>query len=696
MLMSKLDNPGLGGVPKVSIVSPRLDIGGTEKHISRILPELRRRGIDVSLFLLERGGRLESTLAASGVPIFGPTVTTGSLYQSIRCAWHLVCHLRKHRPDIVHFFLAEPYLIGSLASMLTGVKVRIMSRRSLANYQAQHLLLAPFERWLHRYTLVLLGNSKAVVDELAQECGNRAKIGLIYNGIESSPAISDATRAKFRRDLGLSDDSFVLTIVANLIEYKGHEDLLQALGLAHERLPPDWRLLIVGRDDGAGASLKTKAVALGLADHIRWLGECQDIDRFLNAADVAVLCSHEEGFSNSLIETMGRGLPAIATAVGGNIDAVIHGETGLLVPVRDPAALAEAILRMAGSLELRSNLGAAARRRVEQLFTLDGCVRRYLNLYKGIAETSYRTVQSIIDQPAGTAIDESLPPQVTVTVVIPVHNRSDILPRTLSSVGRQTFPKVEVVIVDDGSTEDITPAISDFHRFPLRVVRHQTQRGPAAARNSGIASARGSFIAFLDSDDEWLPTKIEQQVEFMVENDCQVSGTDFLIIKEGSEVITRSPHAPNPEFLFGCTISPGSTMMVTRHCLDRVGMFSEDLYRLEDWDWLLRCRRQFRVSILPTPLARIHSSPKTANPALVLHALETIDRRSGQYNISTLGLSKFKSTILLEKAAIYYRNGNIARAIAYGLLSFTAYPFRNKPFFEKIFSTGTTLMRRYF
>ena len=395
--MNWVDTRGAERAARVVIVSRRLDIGGTEKHIAQILPELRRRGIDASLFVLERGGALESPLAASGTPVFGPMFKKTVLFKRLRSAWHLFRHLRRHRPDIVHFFLPESYLVGSLASMFAGNKVHIMSRRSLANYQTRHPFLAPFERWLHSHTVVLLGNSRAVVGQLAQECSDLTKIGLIYNGVKRTPAISHDTRMKLRQDLGLSPDCLVLTIVANLIEYKGHRDLLDGLALVDDQLPQGWRLLIVGRDDGAGNLLKARAVANGINDHILWLGEHQDIDRFFSVADIAVLCSHEEGFSNSLIEAMAQGLPVIATAVGGNVDAVVHGETGLLVPVKAPKELGAAIVTLATESELRSRLGAAARSRAEDLFSVDVCGQRYMNLYTGMARVARMPVQSIID-----------------------------------------------------------------------------------------------------------------------------------------------------------------------------------------------------------------------------------------------------------------------------------------------------------
>lgn len=386
-------------IPKVLIVSHRLAIGGTENHLVHILPKLSQYGIAASLFLLERGGMLETVLAAKNVSIAGPPSASSNLHRVIQGGWHLYGHLRRHRTDIVHFFLPEPYLIGSLASMLAGAKVRVMSRRSLARYQQRHRILAVFEKWLHRHTHVLLGNSNAVVDDLIRECNDRSKIGLIYNGVEVPDQADDEVRKKAREDLGLSPNCLILVIVANLVFYKGHEDLLRALALAQEQLPREWQLLVIGRDDGIGSSLKETAASLGLGKHVVWFGECQDAERFFFVADIAVIASHEEGFSNSLIEAMARGLPVIATAVGGNLDAIVNGESGLLVPAKAPQALAQAIVSLADDPELRSSLGAAARCRVINLFSLEACVRRYANLYKSGAQFGRVAAQVLIEAP---------------------------------------------------------------------------------------------------------------------------------------------------------------------------------------------------------------------------------------------------------------------------------------------------------
>jgi glycosyltransferase involved in cell wall biosynthesis len=234
---------------------------------------------------------------------------------------------------------------------------------------------------LHRFTDVLLGNSTAVVEELVAECGDRSKVGLIYNGIDVPPAATPDRRMALRREFGIPADAFVIVVNANFIAYKGHADLFEALGQMKDRIARPWRLLLIGRDLGMAAALRQKATALGLADNVVWLEEYMNAPTVLPAADIAVVPSHQEGFSNSLIEAMACALPVIATRVGGNIDAIVDGESGLLVPARDSTALMAAISRLRDDIMLRQRFGAAARSRVKALFSLDTCVQRYLKLY---------------------------------------------------------------------------------------------------------------------------------------------------------------------------------------------------------------------------------------------------------------------------------------------------------------------------
>jgi len=385
--------------PQVVIVTSRLDIGGTERHLTRILPALKRRGIDIVLYVMERGGPLEAGLIDGGIRVEGPQ--PARFLHWPRATLALARFLQRERPAVVHFFLPRPYVYGSIAAELARHRRRVMSRRSLTDYRSRYPLLGSLERLLHRRTAALLGNSQAVVEQLTNEVDDPRKLALIHNGIELPKPVGVAERQRIRDMLSVAADTLVIAAVANLVAYKGHRDLIAALARVNASLP-SWRLLAVGRDDGIGLELKRQAEELEIAERILWLGERPDVGDLLAASDIFVLPSHQEGFSNALLEAMAAPVAPIATAIGGNVDAVTDNKTGLLVAPGDPASLAAAILRLANDPALRRSLADAARLRVRHSFTLDACVGRYAKLYRAISEPNPKPIGEILLDEADT------------------------------------------------------------------------------------------------------------------------------------------------------------------------------------------------------------------------------------------------------------------------------------------------------
>jgi glycosyltransferase involved in cell wall biosynthesis len=377
----------------VLIVIDSLDRGGAETHLWRTLPRLDRRRVAVRVFTLLRRGVLADALEAEGIPVLGPPSPRGGGLGLAAGAVRLVALLRRERPDIVHFFLPRSYLVGAPLAVAAGVRHRVMSRRSLHTYMAgKPAVLAAVERRLHHHMDALLGNSRAILEDLAEEGAPADRLVLLYNGIEVAAPPADRglaetgaqTGAKTRAALGLDAGAVVLCAVANLIAYKGHADLVEACA----RLPaePPWHLLLAGADpDGLAASLRQRAEALGIAGRVHVLGSRDDVPALLAASDIGVLASHEEGFPNAVLEYMAAGLPVVATAVGGTAEAVVDGETGHLVAPRDPAALAAALGSLAADPERRRRWGEAGRRRVAALFSLDASAGAYMALYERIA-----------------------------------------------------------------------------------------------------------------------------------------------------------------------------------------------------------------------------------------------------------------------------------------------------------------------
>ena len=197
------------------------------------------------------------------------------------------------------------------------------------------------------------------------------------------------------------------------------------------------------------------------------------------------------------------------------------------------------------------------------------------------------------------------PENPAVSVIIPAFNRAWCLRETLQSVLDQTFKNFEVIVVDDGST-DGTPDL--LHEFPqIRVHRWEDNRGVSAARNRGIAMARGEWICFLDSDDRWVKNKLQVQVDWMQAHpDCQSCYTDEIWIRNGARVNPRNKHRKYSGDIFRqclplCIISPSSIMM-RASVLETIGGFDTDLAACEDYDLWLRLASRYPVEFIPEQL----------------------------------------------------------------------------------------------
>lgn len=381
-----------GGYARVLFVALSLDVGGAERHLSSVLPELARRGWPVSIYCTNRLGVFAEPVRAAGVEVIGPPIervpgpqsTWRRLWATGRAGSRLVGVVRSVRPQIAHFFLPEPYVIGAPAALALRVPVCVMSRRGLNHYQRKWPGVRAIERRLHRRMSGVLANSQRVAADLLAEGCQPGQVGVIYNGVALDGLDVPIDRDALRQSLGIAPGSLVMIVVANLIDYKGHADLLAALAGVRDRLPHPWSLLCIGRDEGARAGLERMVEAKGLGANVRFLGVRSDVARLLSVSDISVLPSHEEGFSNAIIEAMAAGIPLVVTDVGGNAEAVGDGEHGFVVPPRDPAELGDAILRLAGKPGLRCTFGQAAEERARRRFTLAACVDRYETVYRGL------------------------------------------------------------------------------------------------------------------------------------------------------------------------------------------------------------------------------------------------------------------------------------------------------------------------
>lgn len=190
----------------------------------------------------------------------------------------------------------------------------------------------------------------------------------------------------------------------------------------------------------------------------------------------------------------------------------------------------------------------------------------------------------------------------TVSVIIPTFNRARRVTRAIASVLYQGFKDYEIIVVDDGSRDDTAMALSQFARY-VKVITHQKNQGVSAARNTAIRASKAPFVAFLDSDDYWMPGKLEAQLHFFQKNpQAQACQTQEIWIRKGRRVNPKTIHSKPDGDIFApslrrCLVSP-SSVMLKRELLDEVGLFDEDLPACEDYDLWLRVGCRYPVYLI--------------------------------------------------------------------------------------------------
>lgn len=217
-----------------------------------------------------------------------------------------------------------------------------------------------------------------------------------------------------------------------------------------------------------------------------------------------------------------------------------------------------------------------------------------------------------------------------VSVIIPTYNRADLLPETLASVLGQTLADIEVIVVDDGSTDDTAEVMAARADNRLRYVKNVRTGLPAAGRNVGIRAAKANLLAFVDSDDLWLPEKLVVQTRYLDEHpDVQWCFTHYDFLDHASAAVESRPRPmippPGPQrlgLLLGCNFIGSPTVLVRRGLLERTGIFDEarELRFVEDWELWLRLEAASPGAFLPQALALYRRHPANATASPDLHA----------------------------------------------------------------------------
>ena len=362
--MHVLNNLGKGGLENGLV---NLVAGSDHERFEHVICTMRGLGPNVER--LPHGTEIVS-LRAQGAH---PRIQTAALMRTIRSL----------RPEVVHS-RNWGAIEAVVAARLAGSCAVIHSEHGLETDAS-----APEPRrriWFRRMAYQLADRVLSVSEQLRVLHARRTgfperRITVIHNGVDRSRFFpDDATRRRVRSELGVDTSTYCIGCVANLLPVKDHLTLLQSM-VPVAAAAGDWRLIIIGEGPERP---RLEAFVNERPDwqrRVNFLGSVGHVPELLKALDVFVLPSIAEGICNSLLEAMATGLPVIATAVGGNPEVVIDGDSGLLFPAGDDAALAERLLRLRTQDALRAELGRSAMLRVRDQFSMDSMIRSYEQVY---------------------------------------------------------------------------------------------------------------------------------------------------------------------------------------------------------------------------------------------------------------------------------------------------------------------------
>jgi glycosyltransferase involved in cell wall biosynthesis len=359
-----------------------MQVAGAEVLVAETIHRLGSR-IEPVIFCLDEVGALGERVRREGVEVLAFGRRPGL---DLSVSWRMAKEIRRRELDVIHAHQYTPFFYSAIAGRLSGSPPRLIFtehgrhfpdvvplRRRIAN----RLL---FGRLADRINAV----SEFSARSLRERDGfSRTRIDVIQNGVDSPRYGGANNRAAVRARLGLERARRYIAAVARFHPVKDHRTLLRAFAdVAHSK--PDVDLLLVG-DGPLRGELERLTHELKISDRTRFLGVRDDVADILRAADVFALTSLSEAASITLLEAMASETPVVATAVGGNPEIVRDGIDGLLVPRRDPSAIATALIRVLDDPRMARAMGLAAAERVRSQFCLERTVEQYYGLYLALS-----------------------------------------------------------------------------------------------------------------------------------------------------------------------------------------------------------------------------------------------------------------------------------------------------------------------
>ena len=345
---------------------------GGQRQSFFLAKALKQRGLPFT-FVVQPESPLHQKASQAGLPVLPLKIRSEfSLGMMIRLA-----RLMKHKKCLLaHFHDAHSVAVGSVAASMAKVPYRVISRRVDFPLKKNYFS----KRKYKKNVSAIIAISKGVKKVLVEGGVDPRSIVVIPSGIDFSPYDKAVSSDYLRRELSFAPDDYLVGIVAHLTDHKGHEYLIKATKILKEH-SPKIKVIIVGKGP-LRMDLNRQARESRVEDIVFFLGFREDVPQILSSLDVFVLSSYLEGMGSSILDAMACRLPVVATKVGGIPEVVLHGETGILVPPRNPQAIARAILKLYNNRNLASRLGQRGYQVVHKKFSSEAMAERIVRLYE--------------------------------------------------------------------------------------------------------------------------------------------------------------------------------------------------------------------------------------------------------------------------------------------------------------------------
>jgi glycosyltransferase involved in cell wall biosynthesis len=363
---------------------PSLQIGGMEMITAHLAAALAVRGVDVGITCAYRGGELDAYCAAVGIRM---SVLPVESFRRDPLSRPLVRHINQRRPDILHSHTGN-WSRAAMVHLQSRARAHVHSVHGLgAEVSTKDVLLM---RVASAFTDALIPVSESLRRFLQHRVRVPAhRMTVIENGVDANHFAPGLRSPVWRAERGIAPDVPLIGIVARLAPVKDVETLLRAFAGVLAR--GSNAQLVVAGDGPSRDALQSLARELGIADAVHFLGMATDTAAVYRELDVFVLSSRSEGTSISLLEAMASGVPAVATAVGGNVDMLAHGERGMLVPSADPDALGAALWDALHDRARALRVAERARDHVVRELSIEAMCARTLGVYESVLRAVARS-----------------------------------------------------------------------------------------------------------------------------------------------------------------------------------------------------------------------------------------------------------------------------------------------------------------